>query len=130
MTLVLQVADLGPHPVGVQLRRVAGWRMPPNTIKVCRPGRWGNPFVVSEARDAATCVALFENLMQGVWSPGVTAHLPQGLSGYREHHEWLARLGGHPLDEVKDLHGRNLACFCPLDAPCHRNVLLRLAAAR
>lgn len=30
-------------PDRVQLRRTRGWRMPPNTVKVCRPGKWGNP---------------------------------------------------------------------------------------
>lgn len=33
-------------PERVQLRRVAGWRMPPNTRSVARPSRWGNPFRV------------------------------------------------------------------------------------
>lgn len=31
-------------PLRIQLRRSKGWRMPPNTISVARPGRWGNPF--------------------------------------------------------------------------------------
>lgn len=35
-------------PERVQLSRAKGWRMPPNTVKVCRPGPWGNPFVVTE----------------------------------------------------------------------------------
>ena len=33
------------------------------------------------------------------------------------------------LDEVwAGLAGRDLACFCPLDTPCHADVLLALAA--
>lgn len=28
---------------------------------------------------------------------------------------------------VEELRGRDLACWCPLDAPCHADVLLRLA---
>ena len=31
-------------PERVQLRRSKGWRMPPNTIKVGRGGKWGNRF--------------------------------------------------------------------------------------
>lgn len=27
----------------------------------------------------------------------------------------------------EDLGGRDLACWCPLDAPCHADVLLELA---
>lgn len=34
------------NPIRVQLRRTKGWRMPPNTIRVCRPTKWGNPFKV------------------------------------------------------------------------------------
>jgi hypothetical protein len=30
-------------PVRVQLSRKKGWKMPENTVKVSRPGRWGNP---------------------------------------------------------------------------------------
>jgi hypothetical protein len=44
---------------------------------------------------------------------------------------------GHPLyglvlcpgapARVEDLRGKNLACWCPLDQPCHADVLLELA---
>lgn len=35
-------------PERVQLSRRKGWRMPPNTVKVARPTRWGNPVRVGE----------------------------------------------------------------------------------
>lgn len=40
--------------------------------------------------------------------------------------------GGHFLDgDVEDiradLHGKDLACWCPLDQPCHADVLLEVA---
>jgi len=34
------------EPRRIQLSRKKGWRMPPNTVKVTRPGKWGNPFTV------------------------------------------------------------------------------------
>lgn len=37
-------------PVRVQLSRAKGWRMPPNTVKVARPCRWGNPWRVGGLR--------------------------------------------------------------------------------
>ena len=42
--------------------------------------------------------------------------------------------GGHfmhvTLDEIRaELAGRDLACWCPLDQPCHADVLLELANA-
>ena len=32
-----------------------------------------------------------------------------------------------PTWNVGDLAGRDLACWCPLDQPCHADVLLELA---
>lgn len=32
-------------------------------------------------------------------------------------------------DIVRELHGHDLACWCPLDEPCHADVLLELANA-
>jgi hypothetical protein len=31
-------------PVRVQLKRTKGWKMPPNTVKVDRTTKWGNPW--------------------------------------------------------------------------------------
>jgi hypothetical protein len=30
-------------------------------------------------------------------------------------------------DVRRDLRGKNLACWCPLDGPCHADVLLEVA---
>jgi hypothetical protein len=32
-------------PERIQLQRKRGWRMPPNTLKVDRSTRWGNPMI-------------------------------------------------------------------------------------
>jgi hypothetical protein len=32
------------EPIRIQRKRTKGWRLPPNTICVCRPGKFGNPF--------------------------------------------------------------------------------------
>ncbi len=36
-------------PIRVQRKRTKGWKMPPNTVSVCRPGKWGNPFTVENS---------------------------------------------------------------------------------
>ena len=82
-------------PTGIQRKRTRGWRMPPNTVYVGRPTKWGNPFKVS-GLDHKTAVALFERNVL----PDLPAH---------------------------ELRGKNLACWCPLDQPCHRDVLLQAA---
>lgn len=53
-------------PVGVQLRRVTGWRMPPNTLCVARPSMWGNPWKVGRDGDAAYCVEQYRRCLLGL----------------------------------------------------------------
>lgn len=114
-------------PERVRLSRKKGWKMPPNTVSVARPGRWGNPHFVSRWRDARTCVALFEDTVKGIWNPTTSAHLPEAWNGYAEHVAWLRRMGASPLELLGELKGKNLACWCSLDQPCHAHVLIRLA---
>ncbi|WP_108397598.1 DUF4326 domain-containing protein [Devosia submarina] len=99
-------------PLRVQLSRRKGWRMPENTVSVGRPGMWGNPFAV------------------GAPGPlGRTAHDRGGAVGFfrqmMEDPELLAA-AGYPAD-LSPLRGKNLACWCSLDGPCHADVLLELA---
>jgi hypothetical protein len=39
-------------------------------------------------------------------------------------------LGFTSVDVRRELKGKNLACWCPLDGPCHADVLLRVANAK
>lgn len=101
----------------IQLSRAKGWRMPPNTVRVARPGPWGNPFIVSPtakpgSRSGASyyCVPTLEDAIACFEE---RANLP-------ELHEWRVEMRAA-------LAGKNLACFCRLDQPCHADVLLRLA---
>lgn len=112
-------------PVRIQLSRRKGWRMPPNTVSVARPGLYGNPFIHPQATEA---VAAFRRYCQGGTQRFEMG--PDGLqfagSLHRNslHHawpEWLRKEG------LPKLRGKNLACWCPLDAPCHADVLLELA---
>lgn len=112
-------------PVRVQLRRTAGWRMPPNTVKVTRPLIFGNPFVHP---DPAEAVAAYRKLCEG--GTKVFEIAPDGLMFAPRIHpnsthwafaEWMREEG------LPALRGKNLACWCPLDAPCHADVLLDLA---
>jgi len=38
------------------LSRRKGWKMPLNTVKVSRPGKWGNPFLVGPERTQGDAV--------------------------------------------------------------------------
>ncbi len=96
----------------IQLSRKKGWKMPPNTVKVDRSTRWGNPWPVGAegpdgrvAPDAEGAVGMFEDMLA---DPQKRAEV------------------GYPEDAalIAGLRGASLACWCRLDQPCHADVLL------
>lgn len=100
--------------VRVVLSRRKGWRMPPNTIKVDRSTKWGNPFKVGVDGCALECTEKFRALCHGVITPTMD---------YEVCIAWLDRCRPH----VEELRGKNLACWCKAGTPCHADVLLDLA---
>jgi Domain of unknown function (DUF4326) len=102
-------------PQRVQLRRTKGWRMPPNTIKVDRTTKWGNPFIVGQEDPSRPGVKIKDR--RHAWSLYLD----------------LASQNQELIDAARaELRGLNLACWCPLPGPseedcCHASVLLRLA---
>lgn len=54
----------------------------------------------------------------------LTTPTPGMLMAYPSRRGHFARFD---LAEVVELRGKNLACWCPLDQPCHADVLLDLA---
>ncbi|HEY2187547.1 MAG TPA: DUF4326 domain-containing protein [Caldimonas sp.] len=99
-------------PQRVQLKRSAGWKMPPNTVKVDRTTRWGNPFTITECGSVAAAVAKHGRWMRGeIAAPGAVE--PPTKEALRA-----------------ALAGRNLACWCALNGPCHADLLLTLANGR
>lgn len=103
-------------PKRVQLRRSKGWRKPEGAVVVARPTRWGNPWRVGEpgVRTAAEAVAHFRERLVG----------PRA-SFYCETTSHMGRIRAN----IGDLRGKDLCCWCPLDQPCHADVLLELANA-
>jgi hypothetical protein len=111
-------------PERIQLSRRKGWRMPANTVKVDRTTKWGNPCIVGKHGTRAECVKWFEMACCG-WF--VISHKRNEDGTYladqlREYVK-MARRNRHQL------RGKNLACWCPLDQPCHADVLLEIANA-
>ncbi|MDD2878572.1 MAG: DUF4326 domain-containing protein, partial [Acidiphilium sp.] len=97
--------------------------MPPGTIKVCRPGPFGNPFMVADfGRVRAVALHRAWLLAPVAAALGYAGERAAGLDARRA--EVFRLLPG--------LRGRNLACFCPEPEPgeedcCHRAILLELA---
>ena len=102
-------------PERVQLSRRAGWRMPANTVKVSRPGKFGNPFPVDGegpmgriAPDQEGAVGFFRQMLADP--------------------EMRAAAGYPSDDEIRSaLRGKNLACWCRPGTPCHADVLIEVA---
>ena len=105
-------------PIRIQLSRRKGWKMPPNTVVVARgPGRkFGNPYKVGcrymlATGEVKTITAKIAAKMFEVW-----AKVPTG-SGKRPYVDMVKR----------ELRGKNLACWCSLNGPCHADTLLEVA---
>lgn len=111
----------------IQLSRRKGWRKPEGVIVVSRPTMWGNPFTVESAMNAgyaqdeadarAFCVECYRDWVE-------KAELSEWwYDRDQEKCEWIRK-------HVFDLAGADLACWCPLDRPCHADVLLEIANRR
>lgn len=102
-------------PKRVQMtRKKGGWRKDhPDAVIVARGTKWGNRYRVGDRyptvrgghkliRDRATAVALYT--------------------------KWVSQwAGSYSAEMIRELRGKDLACWCPLDQPCHADVLLELA---
>ncbi len=121
-------------PSRIQRKRTKGWRMPENTIYVGRPGVFGNVVVCTPhgcQREPCGCCEPFrccidvyrEYVVSGIEgrpsSTGSFRYALDGMEGYPIRDEIVRRL--------PELRGKNLACWCSLDKPCHADVLLELA---
>jgi len=105
-------------PERVQLSRARGWRMPDNTVKVVRTTKWGNPFKVGEDGTAAECVDLYRALLAGFTCLTCRAEM-----------ELQTKSRAVVVACREELRGKNLACWCRADKPCHADVLLEVANA-
>ena len=104
-------------PKRVQRRRTNGCRMPPGAIYVGRGSKWGNPFVVGRHGTVSQCVELFYQLALGHLCISVNSETVALQEAARKAME----------DAPVELFGCDLACWCPLDQPCHADVLLEIA---
>jgi hypothetical protein len=135
-----------PAPARVQRKRSAGWRTPLDAqgrkpIYVGRGSKWGNP--CTQVRMPALDGSEWEQEGRLGKASGqshafvhpdksVTWHLvkdatrEQAVAMYRR---WLDMRPGLVEAARAELAGRDLMCWCPLDEPCHADVLLELANA-
>lgn len=96
-------------PERIQLSRKKGWRKPENTVVVSRPSKWGNPWIILLPGGRPLAVQRFREMF-------TVDEEARAAFGYPK-----------PGEISAELAGRNLACWCPLDQPCHADVLLEIA---
>jgi hypothetical protein len=88
-------------PKRIQRKRTKGWKMPEGAVYVGRPTKWGNSFSVLEYGQRLA------------------------IANYRKRAAGMLGIGV----DFSELRGKDLACWCPLDQPCHADVLLEIANA-
>jgi hypothetical protein len=106
--MAVESTALLASPVRIILSRKKGYRMPPNSVKVDRTTKWGNPFRIGEKN-------------------------PFGTTTQDARHSYNLFCGFAPQNKKlvdaaqAELKGKNLACWCKQGQPCHADVLLDLA---
>jgi len=109
----------------IQRQRVKGWKAPMNMVVVSRPSMYSNPYRVGyEVKNNAEAVACFERDLIAARAGKMTVEM---LEVWGRNHRAGAAAPFYIVAQVKYLRGQNLACWCPLDQPCHADVLLRMA---
>jgi uncharacterized protein DUF4326 len=91
-----------PKPRRLKLSRQKRARLPEGAVVVARPTKWGNPHRPDKITRAQAVESYRRDLLAGKLRVSVEE----------------ARL---------ELAGRDLACWCSLDGPCHADVLIEVA---
>lgn len=130
-------------PQRIQRQRTKGWRTPlcscgcgKPAVYVGRPTKWGNPFRVYRCACCGYWDVKDDNgvtyLIDHDYSRRHPQHpnprgeaLTKAVQLYRDDFAWCSAVT--PLDVRASLAGHDLMCWCPLDQPCHADVLLSLA---
>lgn len=77
-------------------------------VLICRPSKWGNPF----------------SSKQNSTAKYKTSTRRESIERYRE---WILRgEGKYLLDDIHELEGKILGCWCDNNQPCHGDILVEL----
>jgi len=122
-------------PKRIQRKRTKGWKMPEGAVYVGRPGPHGNPFRVGgwfmmgdpDPRYSRTPLSMAWCETSKAGEKGfILIDTPRrAVDWYRDYRRKYPLPGA----VIAELRGKDLACWCPLDQPCHADVLLEIANA-
>lgn len=107
-------------PQRIQRKRTKGWKMPEGAVYVGRPTKWGNLWVIGLVD--CGCRGSDDCHHNSFRCEGAA----EAVEMFRRHIEDspTQRLAGQARAELR---GKDLACWCALDQPCHADVLLEIA---
>jgi len=106
-------------PTRIQRKRTYGFRLPPNTVCVNRGTKWGNPFKVADyGREEA--IQMFRDCLLNASMCYIYLDIKKAWIQYNRF-LWMA----NNMDIIRNAD--YVACFCPLYAACHGDVLIEMA---
>jgi hypothetical protein len=118
------------EPARLQLSRAKGFNLQAHSRAInglparCvdRSTWWGNPFRVGHGLTMRYADGDKLQLCDSIRNDGEAVALFRGLceAQLARNPDWYSR-------HFAKLRGKNLACWCALDAPCHADVLLEIA---
>lgn len=143
-------------PKRIQRSRAKGWRKPDSAVYVGRNTKWGNPFTFGKTQVRMPAIFSSEaweiegrcgkrsgerhiftySDKPSTWHFVEDATREQVVELYRE---YVTGTGNHLRGSLwygsesyveqirRELAGKDLMCWCPLDMPCHADVLLEIA---
>ena len=109
-------------PKRVQRKKTKGFKLPANTKCVNRGTKYGNPFKVVKS--------IYGFIIESVDGMYNSVHYENLIDANKESIRMFDEYcnANFTKEEIQsDLKGKNLACFCSLDIPCHANYLLEIA---
>lgn len=106
----------------IQRKRTKGFKLPENTICVNRGTKWGNPFrVLSEEG-----YWVVRDQDGGYWGRLYTEKIGAIEMSIECYKRYIDKQFQLKKLNIGKLRKKNLACFCPLNSPCHADYLLEL----
>ncbi|MCZ2129514.1 MAG: DUF4326 domain-containing protein [Bacteroidia bacterium] len=101
----------------VQRKRTKGYRIPENTKYVGRPTKWGNPFRVEDLGAEESVKRYKECILNNAMCYYYIDEIEASIQFDR--FKWMS-------ENLEQLRGFDLACFCSLSVPCHADALIEL----
>ena len=99
-----------PQPQRYERKGTKGYHLPKGVVCVGRPTRWCNPFdTAEEFRLAAYIILEGGGLDVVACRPAIYYHVKR------------------IIQDIDQLRGKSLACWCSLNSDCHADTLIELA---